>query len=363
MNGERDVFIAHAHQDKAEFVRPLVSALSQLGVSCWLDEGSIGPGDSFVAAINEGLRGARYVLVVITQRFLAAPWAPKELNAALHLEARRGDTIVIPILAVDQAALDPYPLLLDKRWLEWSRGPQYVAAQVAELFHREPAADWAVDFPQHYQGVVWARVVPGIGAAAATRSITFRWGPHIRRVELSTEDAPQSLTFHKINADSVTLHVQVEPSTLLTFGYGPAPDEHPKSIDEGWQRAAGWTFPAESAAQGEPTGVRAGIDEAKGTRAGRARPALSRAGRALRRAAIGRGLQSLRRRCQTPVCATVGARRSCAPEGSAWDPATARISIYAGPRLTSQQRSLGMGWGKAIEFGENVTDQILEEAR
>jgi hypothetical protein len=30
--------------------------------------------------------------------------------------------------------------------------------------------------------------------------------------------------------------------------------------------------------------------------------------------------------------------------------------------LTSQQRSLGLGWSKAIEFGENVTDELLREA-
>ena len=46
-------------------------------------------------------------------------------------------------------------------------------------------------------------------------------------------------------------------------------------------------------------------------------------------------------------------------KGRRWDPARSRITVYQGPRLTSQQRAMGMGWSKAVEFGENVTDEIL----
>jgi len=36
---ERDIFICHASEDKADVVRPLVNLLLQNGISCWFDEG------------------------------------------------------------------------------------------------------------------------------------------------------------------------------------------------------------------------------------------------------------------------------------------------------------------------------------
>lgn len=46
-------------------------------------------------------------------------------------------------------------------------------------------------------------------------------------------------------------------------------------------------------------------------------------------------------------------------EGRAWDPTASRLTIYEGPRLSTQQRSLGQGWLNAVRFGENVTEEML----
>ena len=39
-----DAFVSHAWEDKQTFVRPLVRALSEFGVSLWYDEISLKPG-------------------------------------------------------------------------------------------------------------------------------------------------------------------------------------------------------------------------------------------------------------------------------------------------------------------------------
>jgi hypothetical protein len=45
--------------------------------------------------------------------------------------------------------------------------------------------------------------------------------------------------------------------------------------------------------------------------------------------------------------------------GRAWAPGRATITIIEGPELMTSQRSLGRGWSKAQELGEDVTDCFL----
>jgi hypothetical protein len=242
----RDVFISHAYRDKEEFARPLVRALSRHAVTSWIDEGQIGPGDSLSDAMNEGLRSSRYVIVLLTPRFLDGPWARRELNAALQMEVRRDRTLVIPIVA-DPRALVRYPLLLDKLYLSWSDGVDRVAEQVAELFQRRPARDWWWEPPESYVGMVWLRVCAAPEHRGKRHRIVLRWGPFVRHHEIEELGAdPVSLLFHKTNPDVVELHAEVDPPSILRIGPGRAPDDRPEIIDDGWIRAAGWNFPEES---------------------------------------------------------------------------------------------------------------------
>lgn len=54
-----DVFISHASEDKDVFVRPLATALRQLGVSVWYDEFTLTVGDSISRSIDKGLADSR----------------------------------------------------------------------------------------------------------------------------------------------------------------------------------------------------------------------------------------------------------------------------------------------------------------
>lgn len=45
--------------------------------------------------------------------------------------------------------------------------------------------------------------------------------------------------------------------------------------------------------------------------------------------------------------------------GKAFEPGSAKLTIYAGPRVTTNQRFLGQGWLNATKFGEEVTEALL----
>lgn len=241
----RDIFICHAHLDKITYARPLVDALNKRGVSCWLDEAELLPGVSLIDAINDGLATAQFVLVVITENFLQRNWTQRELNAALSREIRMGIVVVIPILATDHDAyIRRYPLLEDKIYLEWSMGVEPLVNRISSMFGREPATEWHHDHPRDHVGLVWVRVLPSPDMLDREHIMTLRWGPYIKQAKFTPKQAtPISFLHHKTNPDVVTLHVQIEPQSIVTFGQGVPPDQPPINIDEGWTRTSGGSFP------------------------------------------------------------------------------------------------------------------------
>jgi hypothetical protein len=46
-------------------------------------------------------------------------------------------------------------------------------------------------------------------------------------------------------------------------------------------------------------------------------------------------------------------------DGRQWSPAECKLTIYEGPRLSTQQRSFGQGWMNAVKHGEDVTASML----
>ncbi|HEX8363005.1 MAG TPA: toll/interleukin-1 receptor domain-containing protein [Longimicrobium sp.] len=241
----RDVFLCHASVDKAEYVNPLAEALARRGVSCWIDEAEIRPGESIIDTISEGLTEARYVVVLITESFIARAWTQKELNAALFREIDTSTVIVLPILVMDRNAyLRRYPLLADKLYMDWNAGVELLATRIADRFGRESSPEWQHLHPAEHVGLVWVRVLPQPGRVGQVHHLTLRWGPYIKHVEFTPEDAvPVSFLHHKMSPDSVLLLASVDPPSIVTFGQGHPPDPKPANIDEGWTRVAGGHWP------------------------------------------------------------------------------------------------------------------------
>jgi hypothetical protein len=46
-----------------------------------------------------------------------------------------------------------------------------------------------------------------------------------------------------------------------------------------------------------------------------------------------------------------------------WSPEKARLTIYEGPELKTEEMGLGRGWANATRTGQDVTDRLLTDAR
>jgi hypothetical protein len=91
-----DVFVSHASEDKASFVRPLATALANLGVAVWYDEFSLRLGDSISRSIDKGLAQSRFGVVVVSHAFLSKPWPEYELRGLVAREIGE-DRVILPI--------------------------------------------------------------------------------------------------------------------------------------------------------------------------------------------------------------------------------------------------------------------------
>lgn len=123
---QRDVFICHASEDKLEIARPLVQALSDVGISYWYDEAEIIWGDSIPKRVNEGLKISKYVVVLLSESFISKNWPQREFNSAINIEATSGQVRVLPLLVGNNTEIKQiiakYPILNDKSYLKWTDG-------------------------------------------------------------------------------------------------------------------------------------------------------------------------------------------------------------------------------------------------
>jgi hypothetical protein len=124
MTPQRDIFICHASEDKAEVVRPLIISFKESGITYWYDEAEIKWGNSITEKVNEGLKISRYVIVVLSESFMQKKWPQRELNAALNIEASSGNVRVLPLIAgsteTKNQIIETYPILNDKSNLTWN---------------------------------------------------------------------------------------------------------------------------------------------------------------------------------------------------------------------------------------------------
>jgi len=79
------IFISHASEDKADFVRPLAEALQQ-HFEVWYDEYELTIGDCLFKKINEGLASCDYGVVILSKSFFQKKWPQAELDGLFTLE-------------------------------------------------------------------------------------------------------------------------------------------------------------------------------------------------------------------------------------------------------------------------------------
>ena len=95
----RSIFISHASKDD-EFVKELRLALEAHQLPVWVDSRNLRGGNKLAPEIDEAIKEARQVIVVLSTNTVNSPWVRKEIAEALEVEQQRKDEgyRVIPLL-------------------------------------------------------------------------------------------------------------------------------------------------------------------------------------------------------------------------------------------------------------------------
>jgi hypothetical protein len=126
-----DVFISYSGEDKP-WVSKFVDELEAQGVHAWYDEVYMTPGDLRPDRMEQALREAPVIAVLINASYLNSPWQAFELGAALA-----GDKRIIPIVMQEVGQPPSLPLFLRNRQL-----PQAAGKRVAEAVAAGPVGSF-----------------------------------------------------------------------------------------------------------------------------------------------------------------------------------------------------------------------------
>jgi hypothetical protein len=124
------LFISHASEDKDDFVRPLVEALS-VDHDVWYDEYQLVVGMSLLQAINKGLTSCDFGIVVLSPNFFAKRWPQSELDGLFVLETI-SKKIILPVWHnVDEKEVAEFlPVLAGRLAVKSSSGLDRVVAEI-----------------------------------------------------------------------------------------------------------------------------------------------------------------------------------------------------------------------------------------
>lgn len=112
MEQKWDLFISHASEDKAAFVKPLADELMGYGVRIWYDEFELKLGDSLSKSIDYGLIHSSFGLVILSQSFFAKQWTDYELRSLLSKNIS-GQRAILPVwYDVEKSEVQQYSLYL-----------------------------------------------------------------------------------------------------------------------------------------------------------------------------------------------------------------------------------------------------------
>ena len=87
-----EVFLSYSRIDKDE-ARQIQKLLEQNGISCFLDEKSIMPGDDWELSLKKNLKNSRHLLLLMTPNSLKSDWVLSEWTIAWMLER-----MIVPVL-------------------------------------------------------------------------------------------------------------------------------------------------------------------------------------------------------------------------------------------------------------------------
>ena len=127
---KKTLFICHASEDKADFVRPLAEELRRY-FNVWYDEYMLRMGDSLFTKINQGLATSDYGVVVLSQAFFRKNWPQSELNG-LHALETQTRKVILPIWkgVTQHDVTASLPILADRVAVDAALGIEKVVEQI-----------------------------------------------------------------------------------------------------------------------------------------------------------------------------------------------------------------------------------------
>jgi hypothetical protein len=92
------IFLSHASEDQADFVRPLAETLSKFPdeFRVWYSEYELTVGDRLLSKIDGGLKSCDYGVVVLSPFFFAKRWPREELEGLFQLETTERK-VILPV--------------------------------------------------------------------------------------------------------------------------------------------------------------------------------------------------------------------------------------------------------------------------
>jgi hypothetical protein len=124
------VFISHSSKDR-KIARKICSALENRGVTCWLADRDVGPGENFQEAIVRAIRAAKVMVLVFTENANHST----EIKKELALASRHG-LIVIPARAENAVPSEAFDYeFATRQWINlfenWKEEMERLVARVS----------------------------------------------------------------------------------------------------------------------------------------------------------------------------------------------------------------------------------------
>ena len=104
MASRSDVFLSHGSPDKP-WVRTLVTELQDRGLSVFLDEQNLQPGENWVLGLSDALKNSRAFVLVLSRHTLERPWVEHEWASYMAEHGPR--QIIVPVI-LEQANLPTF---------------------------------------------------------------------------------------------------------------------------------------------------------------------------------------------------------------------------------------------------------------
>jgi hypothetical protein len=162
MSDEIGIFVSYAHDDDLQlwaskdkkgfvtfFCEMLRAKLRDLGATrarIWLDRQRISDGDQFDGKIDDGLKNAHLLVVVMSNNWLSRPYCRKELDAFVEFRRAAGiENVAERVVVVGKGHVDrlkrPPLLQTQEGFLFYARDDQNDVADVKPYFNRGDACD------------------------------------------------------------------------------------------------------------------------------------------------------------------------------------------------------------------------------